>query len=83
MKQYREEVDELELNRQELTNAEKLFELPITMYPELQKVQKEMVGLESIYTIYTEQKVGIEFDHLRKKVFLGCFFSIMIHFNQN
>ena len=57
MKKYREEVAELEAQRQELTNAEKLFELPITMYPELLKVQKEMKGLEQIYEIYTEQKV--------------------------
>ena len=59
LKNYREEVDGLEANRQELTNAEKLFELPITMYPELQKVQKEMAGLECVYQTYTEQKVGL------------------------
>lgn len=57
MKKYQEEVAELEANRQELTNAERLFELPITMYPELLKVQKEMKGLEQIYAIYIEQKV--------------------------
>ena len=62
MKKYQEEVAELEAQRQELTNAEKLFELPITMYPELLKVQKEMKGLEQIYEIYQEQKVG---NHLR------------------
>ena len=59
LKQYREEVDELEANRQELTNAEKLFELPITMYPELVKVQKEMAGMDSVYNIYFEQKVCV------------------------
>ena len=58
MKKYQEEVAELEAQRQELTNAEKLFELPITMYPELLKVQKEVKGLEQIYEIYTEQKVS-------------------------
>lgn len=57
MKKYQEEVGNLEAQRQELTNAEKLFELPITMYPELQKVQKETKGLEQIYDIYSEQKV--------------------------
>ncbi|XP_059165934.1 dynein axonemal heavy chain 10-like isoform X2 [Physella acuta] len=60
LKVYKEEVHELESSRQELTNAEKLFELPITMYPELLKVQKEVAGLESIYQIYTEQKVARE-----------------------
>ncbi|XP_035829687.1 dynein heavy chain 10, axonemal isoform X2 [Aplysia californica] len=60
LKLYREEVDGLEASRQELTNAEKLFELPITMYPELQKVQKEMNGLDQVYQIYTDQKVARE-----------------------
>ncbi|XP_076453104.1 dynein axonemal heavy chain 10-like [Babylonia areolata] len=60
MKKYQEEVAELEAQRQELTNAEKLFELPITMYPELLKVQKEMKGLEQIYEIYIEQKSARE-----------------------
>ncbi|PVD32839.1 hypothetical protein C0Q70_08286 [Pomacea canaliculata] len=60
MKKYQEEVAELEANRQELTNAERLFELPITMYPELLKVQKEMKGLEQIYAIYIEQKTARE-----------------------
>ncbi len=57
MKQYKQEVDKLETDRQELANAEKLFDLPITMYPELLYVQKEMKGLDQIYTIYEEQKV--------------------------
>ena len=42
--------------RQELTNAEKLFDLPITSYPNLVKVQTEMRGLEMIYSLYEEQK---------------------------
>ena len=40
MKQYRVEVNKHEAERQELANAEKLFDLPITMYPDLQQVQK-------------------------------------------
>ena len=46
-----------EKDRQELANAEKLFDLPITMYPELLQVQKEMTGLDKIYEIYKQQKV--------------------------
>uniref|UniRef100_A0A2C9JWZ0 AAA+ ATPase domain-containing protein n=1 Tax=Biomphalaria glabrata TaxID=6526 RepID=A0A2C9JWZ0_BIOGL len=60
MKMFKEEIHELESSKQELTNAEKLFELPITMYQELMKVQKEMSGLESIYQIYNEQKIARE-----------------------
>lgn len=40
-----------------MANAEKLFDLPITMYSELLQVQKEMKGLRQIYDIYSAQKV--------------------------
>jgi hypothetical protein len=58
MKTFRVEVNDLEAARQELANAEKLFDLPITMYPNLLEVQKQMKGLEMIYGLYEEQKVG-------------------------
>ena len=58
MKSFRKEVAELEHVRQELANAEKLFDLPITMYPDQQEVQKQMKGLEMIYSLYEEQLVG-------------------------
>ena len=59
LKQFKAEVDQMEAERQELGNAEKLFDLPITMYPDLQQIQKEMKGLEQIYALYEEQKVLI------------------------
>ena len=58
MKSFRKEVGELEQVRQELANAEKLFDLPITMYPDLLDVQKQMKGLEMVYSLYEEQLVG-------------------------
>ena len=58
LKQFREEVDNLEAERQELASAERLFDLSITMYPELLQVQKEMKGLEQIYGLYQEQTVS-------------------------
>ena len=58
MKQYKAEVERYETDRQELANAEKLFDLPITMYPQLLQVQKDMKGMEQIYAIYEEQLVG-------------------------
>ncbi len=57
MKQYKVEVEKLENERQELANAERLFDLPITMYPELLQVQKDMKGMEQIYNLYEDQKV--------------------------
>ncbi|XP_064612357.1 LOW QUALITY PROTEIN: dynein axonemal heavy chain 10-like [Liolophura sinensis] len=60
LKEYRKTVEKFETDRQELANAEKLFDLPITMYPELLQVQKEMKGLEQIYALYEEQKAARE-----------------------
>ena len=57
LKQFKEDVERFEVQRQELSNAEQLFDLPITVYPELIQVQKELKGQEQIYTIYEEQKV--------------------------
>ena len=59
MKQYKTEVEKQENERQELANAERLFDLPITMYPELLEVQKDMKGMDQIYNLYEEQKVKI------------------------
>ncbi|CAH1801914.1 unnamed protein product [Owenia fusiformis] len=60
MKKFQDELSKYEADRNELANAEKLFDLPITMYPELLKVQKEMKGLEQIYDLYEEQKKARE-----------------------
>ncbi len=59
MKEFKAEVEKLESERQELANAEKLFDLPITMYPELLEVQKDMKAMDQIYVIYEEQKVRV------------------------
>lgn len=69
MKAYRVEVNRYESERQELANAEKLFDLPITMYPDLQQVQKQMKGLEMIYALYEEQLV-FKFDQQLSLPFL-------------
>ncbi|XP_064619187.1 dynein axonemal heavy chain 10-like isoform X2 [Lineus longissimus] len=60
MKSYKEELNKYEAERQELANAERLFDLPITMYPDLLLVQKDFKGLELIYGIYEEQKAARE-----------------------
>lgn len=43
--------------RQELANAEKLLDLPVTVYPEVISIQNDMKGLRQIYGIYKAQKV--------------------------
>ncbi|KAG9351776.1 hypothetical protein JZ751_023027 [Albula glossodonta] len=55
---FEKELARIESGRQDLANAEKLFNLPITMYPELVRVQKEMIGLRQIYEIYKAQKMA-------------------------
>ncbi|XP_069922194.1 dynein axonemal heavy chain 10 isoform X1 [Oryctolagus cuniculus] len=57
---FERELAKHERSRQQLANAEKLFDLPITMYPELLKVQKEMSGLRMIYDLYESLKVAKE-----------------------
>ncbi|GCB83132.1 hypothetical protein scyTo_0023819 [Scyliorhinus torazame] len=54
---FESEVEEFERNRQELANAEKLFDLSITMHPELLSLQKEVKGLRQIYDIYKAQRI--------------------------
>ncbi|XP_015274779.1 PREDICTED: dynein heavy chain 10, axonemal [Gekko japonicus] len=57
---FEKELEKHEKNRQELANAEKLFDLPITMYPDLMKIQKAMKGLRQIYDIYKLLRAGKE-----------------------
>ena len=57
LKQYRDEFKKYEKERQELTNAERLFGLDITMYQDMQQTEREIRGMEQIYAIYEKQKV--------------------------
>ncbi|KAM6931388.1 dynein axonemal heavy chain 10 [Xenentodon cancila] len=42
--------------QKELTNAERLLDLPVTTYPELTRIHEEMNGLRQIYDVYKAQK---------------------------
>lgn len=64
MDTYEKELARVEASRQDLAKAEKLFNLPITMYPELLNVQKEMKGLRQIYEIYRSQKVRMSIHYI-------------------
>ena len=57
LKVFKDELTKLEYEKQELTNAERLFNLPISSYTALVHVQKEMRGLDEIYKLFDEQKV--------------------------
>lgn len=59
MKIFRVEVGDLEVVRQEFVNVEKFFDLLIIMYLNFLEVQKQMKGLEMVYSLYEEQKVGL------------------------
>lgn len=54
------EMVEFEKERQELANAEKLFDLPITIYPQLQDIQKELSGMEQVFKLYQDQTTARE-----------------------
>lgn len=56
---FEKEVEKLEKIHQELGSVEKLFDLPVTVYPDLMKAQNDMKGLKQIYEIYELQKVSI------------------------
>ncbi|EDV22455.1 uncharacterized protein TRIADDRAFT_50643 [Trichoplax adhaerens] len=60
LQNFKRELDVIEKYRQELSNAERLFNLQITTYPELMALEKELKGLEQIYTLYENQKVAME-----------------------
>lgn len=55
---YETELAKIVAGRQELANAEKLLDLPVTVYPEIISMQKDMKGLRQIYDVYKAQKVS-------------------------
>ena len=57
MVKYEEDLAKILVGRQELTNAEKLLDLPLTVYPVVNTIQKDMKGLRQIYDVYKAQKV--------------------------
>ncbi len=59
LKKYKEEFLKYEKERQELTNAERLFDLNITLYQDMQQIEKDLRGMDMIYSIYEKQKVQL------------------------
>lgn len=54
---YEADLAKMVAKWQELSNAEKLLDLHVTVYPEVINVQKDMKNLRVIYDLYTSQKV--------------------------
>ena len=59
VKKYQKELARYAKIRDELVLAEKLFNLPITSYPELVEIETELEGLAKIYSLYYDQKEAI------------------------
>lgn len=58
LKRFQMEYSMLEKRRQELTNAEKLFDLPITIYEDLIEVDRDLRNLTKVYELYESQNVS-------------------------
>lgn len=57
MATYESDLAKIVAGRQDLANAEKLLDLPVTVYPEVINIQRDMRGLRQIYDIFKAQKV--------------------------
>lgn len=79
MEIYEADLAKIVSGRQELANAEKLLDLPVTVYPEVISMQKDMMGLRQIYGVYKAQKVGCgcTFGHITQNSGQHCFSSIL------
>ncbi len=61
MKKFQEEYVKYEKQRQELSNAEKLFDLPITTYSDLMEVDKDLKNMAKVYDLYEAQRVKLRY----------------------
>ncbi|KAM9259890.1 dynein axonemal heavy chain 10 [Cariama cristata] len=55
---FEKEVEKLEKIHQQLGSVEKLFDLPVTVYPDLMRAQHDVKGLRQIYEIYALQRAA-------------------------
>ena len=60
LEEFKKEYATMEQRRQELTNAEKLFDLPITTYPDVMEVDKDIRNMSRVYELYQAQKVSVK-----------------------
>ncbi|XP_058060896.1 dynein axonemal heavy chain 10 [Anopheles bellator] len=60
MDSYGKEIDQIDRQRIELENAEKLFDIPLTDYNEFLKSKREYEEMQVVYKLYVQQKVARE-----------------------
>ncbi|KAH8382819.1 hypothetical protein KR009_005420 [Drosophila setifemur] len=60
MDPYGQKVAEREIRREELANAERLFDMAMVDYHEFARVQTEFEGLQLLYKLYKSQKFARE-----------------------
>eukprot|EP01135_Chromosphaera_perkinsii_P009070 Nk52_evm1s1607 gene=Nk52_evmTU1s1607 len=58
VKQFRKILNEKQKEKDDLVQAQKLFDLPITPYPRLQEMEKKVQNLEIIMDLYSRQKAS-------------------------
>ena len=58
--EYEEKLAEIQAKKDELVTAEKLFNLPLTSYPELARADSEIKKLRQIYNGYQEHADNLE-----------------------
>ncbi|TKS80370.1 Dynein heavy chain 10, axonemal [Collichthys lucidus] len=56
MGKYEADLANVVAEQLELANAEQLLDLPVTVYPEVISIQKEIKGLRQIYDVYKAQQ---------------------------
>lgn len=56
---YKNALEDLEKRQRELVLAEKLFDLPITMYTKLVKAQRGLSDLSKVYQLYNAFSVRL------------------------
>jgi hypothetical protein len=57
VREYRAKLAEVNHAKEALVNAQKLFGIDVTRYPELQDVAEELANVTLLYEVYSEQKV--------------------------
>lgn len=57
IKTYEENLANIVAEEQDLANVANLLDLPVSVFPEIFNIQKEMKALRQIYDLYNAQKV--------------------------
>ncbi len=60
LKVFDKQFAELETQRMELVDAQQLFDLPVTAYPEMNDIKGKLAALKLIYNVYTAQRAARE-----------------------